>query len=305
MHFSFLKNSMLFLEEDNGGGGGGSQTLLSGESGSEGQQQQQQQQQQQVTTGLIGQDGNFVNGWVDQLGEDFKGSHDALAPFKSPADLAKSYLHTKSLVGKKGVIIPTEKSTPEEIAAFRSALGVPEKPEGYQLKPEKLPEGLSWSDDLAKPFATIAHKHNIPPAAMREIVSEYVNMQAASTASAEQMVEAELQKGAEFLRSEFKQDFDKNITMAKRVAKTVGLDPNSPGLRDPNVVVALVRFAGMMSEDKIVQGDIQTTLNPGKQKAHEIMTNPEHPQYKDYHGQNGQQRQQEVAKIVNDLLKNG
>ncbi len=309
------KHRMRFFEADDGGGsgGGGGQpggdgtgTLIPAGGGAPGGAAGDGS-----PVPFFGADGNFVEGWADKLPADFIPADELPAfklhasKYKSPLDAVKSDFHKEKLIGKKGVVVPTDKSTPEEVSAFRKALGVPDKPEGYQLKPAELPEGLTWSDDLAKPFADIAHKHNIPPGAMNEIIGQYVAMQKLTAEETGRMFQAELDKGMQTLKDTWKNETEKNLGLSARVAKTIGLDPTSPGLRDPNVVIALQRVGKMLSEDKMIAGDVSATMQPGKARANDIMTNPANPQFKDYQGENGPDRQREAAALVSDLLANG
>lgn len=48
------------------------------------------------------------------------------------------------------------------------------------------------------------------------------------------------------------------------------------------VVKALIRFAGMMSEDKLVSGEFSPSLQAGKSRANDIMTNKTNPLYQKY-----------------------
>jgi hypothetical protein len=252
--------------------------------------------------GFVKADGNFEDGWLDRLGDDLKPAHQTLAKYRSVQDFAKSHFELQQLLGKKSsaVNVPGEKSTPEDIAAFRKAIGAPEKFEDYKLKPEKLPEGIEWDEELGKGIAEIALKHNIPAAAMREITDRYLAGEVARGGVIQEMAQAEITKGLDTLKTEWGGNFEKNIGLAKRGAQVVGLDPNSPGLRDPEVVKALTRFASMMSEDKLVGGQFAPSQQVGKARANDIMTNKTNPLYEKY--QNGDP---ETAKMVADLLKNG
>lgn len=248
--------------------------------------------------GLLNPDGTFAENWLDRLTESLAEAKPTLGKFRTFEDLAKGYTSLESLMGKKAnaVTIPNEKSPPEEIAAFRKAAGVPDAPDGYNLKPEKLPEGLTWDDELGKGFAEIAHKHHIPAAAMQELTARFVASEEAKIAAYAQAAGAELEAGKAELRKEFGGNFEKNIQTATRIAKTVGLDPLSPGLRDPAVVKALVRFSGMISEDKIAA--LGASAQPGGMTAKDIMTNPANPYHKRY-----QEGDSEVVGMVRDLMK--
>lgn len=290
---------MMFLEEpgDNGGGGDPAPTLLTGQTGDP--------NPPSASPGWVGDDGAFADGWADKLPPELKEAIPTATRYKSVPEMVKALHHANQALGKKGVIIPTEKSSPEEIAAYRQAIGVPESPEGYKLKPEQLPEGMTWNDDLAKPFAEIAHKHNIPPAAMSELVGLHLAQQQATMQAAAGMIDQQIEQGMSTLKETWKADTEKNLAFVGRVAKTLGLDPSSPGLTDPQVVIALERAGKMFAEDKLVRSDSAATLMPGKVRANEIMTNPSDPLFADYHGKNGKERQLQAAKYLEDLLKNG
>ncbi len=248
--------------------------------------------------GLLNADGTFTEGWLDRLPEELAEAKPTLGKFQNFGDLAKSYVSLQTVIGKKAnaVAVPNEKSTPEEIAAYRKAVGVPDAPDGYKLKPEQLPEGLTWDDELGKGFAEIAHRHNIPAAAMQELAARYMASETAKLEEYSKSANAELEAGKTELRKEFGGNYEANIQLAARVANTVGLDPESPGLRDPNVVKALVRMGKMVSEDKISQ--LSQGAQAGALSAKDIMTNPANPYHKRY-----QEGDLETVGMVRDLMR--
>ncbi|HWL54283.1 MAG TPA: hypothetical protein VNQ90_17720 [Chthoniobacteraceae bacterium] len=250
--------------------------------------------------GLLNADGTFSDGWLDRLPESLAEARPSLEKFRSFEDLAKSYTSLQTVMGKKAdaVFLPNEKSTPEEVAAFRKAAGVPEAPDGYQLKPEQLPEGLTWDDELGKGFAEIAHKHNIPAVAMKELAARYVASEEAKLGAYAQSAEAELATGKQALQKEFGASFQANIQLATRMAGTVGLDPASPGLRDPNVVRALVNMAKMVSEDKIAA--ISGGQVAGGMTSKSIQTDPSNPHHARY-----LKGDPEAVTLVRDLMQRG
>ena len=126
----------------------------------------------QLSTPWVNPDGTFADGWTNNLPEDSAAYKDTLSKYKSVPDMAKALANANALIGKK-LGVPNEKSSPEEVAAFRRAMGVPESLDEYKLAPETLPEGMTWNDDMAKPYAEIAHKHGIPPSAMKELVAQH------------------------------------------------------------------------------------------------------------------------------------
>ena len=61
-------------------------------------------------------------------------SHERVSQAKSIEDLCKTIVNQETLIGKKYIGVPDEKSTPEEVAKFNEALGVPTTFEGYELE---------------------------------------------------------------------------------------------------------------------------------------------------------------------------
>jgi hypothetical protein len=197
--------------------------------------------------------------------------------------LSKSYQGLEQLLGKKAnaIVPPSEKSTPEEIAAYRKAIGVPESPEAYNLKPEQLPEGVVWDENVAKRAAELAHKHNIPASAMTELMKFDMERAALMNQAAAQMIETQLETGRAELQAVWGDKMPEKIELARRAAVTAGVDPTSQGFVDPQVVKAIVNLAEKLSDDKLVAGD-QTGASSTRARARDIMTNQANPLYSRY-----------------------
>ena len=197
--------------------------------------------------------------------------------------LAKSYDVAQRALGRKAqaVLPPTEKSTPEEVAEYRKAIGVPESPEGYQLKPDQLPEGVTWDENVAKQAAELAHKHNVPAAAMQEFMKFDMQRAALMNQAAANMIESQLEAGRSELQKVWGDKMPEKIELARRAAVTAGVDPSSQGFVDPQVVKAIVGLAEKLSDDKLVAGD-QTGASSTRSRARDIMTNQANPLYARY-----------------------
>jgi len=197
--------------------------------------------------------------------------------------MAKGFNGLEQLLGKKAhaVVPPNEKSTPEEVAEYRKAIGVPESPEGYNLKPEQLPEGVTWDDNVAKRAAELAHKHHIPAAAMQEFMKFDMERAALMNQAAAGMIEQQLEAGRAELQRVYGDKMPEKIELARRAAVTAGVDPSSQGFVDPQVVKAIVNLAEKLSDDKLVAGD-QTGVSSTRARARDIMTNQANPLYARY-----------------------
>ena len=244
-------------------------------------------------------DGTLADGWTDHLPDDAVPYKETLARYKTVPDMAKALAHANALVGRK-LGVPNEKSTPEEVAAYRKALGVPESLEEYDFTPEQVPEGFNWDKGAMQPFAEVAHKHNIPPSAMKELAGLFAQYESSKIDVMQGMFDQHRQEAVATLQKEWGQDFSKNIGVAKQAAKIAGVDANSFGFADPEVVRGFVRMAQMMSEDKVGRGLAAPEMMGGKARAMDIMRNAENPWHKRY-----AEGDAEAVALVTGLLKQG
>lgn len=298
---------MMFLDAEGGEGGGG-----------EGAGQQQQQQQQAAAGDAwswANSEGKLSDGWLDHLPEDIKPQGTALAGLVekyqgSLPQILKGALHLQSIASKK-IGSPSKEWSPEMVAEYRTAHGIPEKPEEYDISPDPtaIPEGFKWNGDVYKPLAKLAHDLNLPPAAMKQVAAQIMQIDKARQQAALQMVEEADNRTIEALKKEFgAENYEARLDRAARAGKVLGVDTNAetnPIANHPQFIKALDRMAEMMGESKLVNGATTPTATPGKQRAMDIMQGRDQQYSEDYAGKNGPERQQHAAKFVTDLLTHG
>jgi len=253
----------------------------------------------QHTTSYVNPDGTFAEGWANNLPEDSAAYKDTLSKYKSVPDMAKALANANALIGKK-LGVPNEKSSPEEVAAFRRSLGVPDTIDEYKFAPDALPEGMTWDDNNVKNYAEIAHKHNIPPTAMKALVTEHAKMEHFKMQGMQAQIEKQHVEAVNTLKKEWGGEFEKNIGLAKQAAKIAGVNANSQGFADPEVVRGFVRMAQMMSEDKVGRSMSGSEFMTGSARAKDIMSNPDNSWHKRY-----MEGDREAATLVTGLLKQG
>ncbi len=88
---------------------------------------------------------------------------------KDPESFFKFVDNLNTTVGKKGVIIPGEKATPEEMKAFHSALGVPAKPEEYEFIEIEELKGSKRIPETDAAVKKIMHEAGIPKEAAKKL----------------------------------------------------------------------------------------------------------------------------------------
>ena len=99
--------------------------------------------------------------WKASLPEDLR-TDPSLTDIKDVGNLAKSYINGQKLIGKNRIALPDEKATDEEMSAFYSQVGRPEKSDGYQFgdRPE-LPEGMEYDEGFETQFKDMAYQSGL------------------------------------------------------------------------------------------------------------------------------------------------
>ena len=163
--------------------------------------------------------------WTADLPDDLK---ETGKRFTSKADAVRAINDFRKRESQ--VRVPGKNATPEELAAYHKAIGIPEKPEEYEFS--DLPEGLELTDQLkasraewAKRFQTLG----IPKETAKEL-SKLANEEALAELKAEKEADEAFVKQQEAaLRSEWKgEEYERNKTLANRAFSEIA---NRTGLK--------------------------------------------------------------------------
>lgn len=236
----------------------------------------------------VNPDGTFIADWTQKLPTEFDDvSRVGLGKYKNVQELAKAYRNVERMVGQKGIVPLTPESTPEQVARYREAMGVPADPIKYAetVKPKvEVPPDVQWNDDIAQQYFEAAHRLNIPPDAMKELVQlnlkqREFEMKANLEAVANRKVE-----GVNLLRREWGANFDQNKKLAQRAAAYYGGDPEDPGFASLGMVKMWVRAMKDMEEGKFLNsgGSLPAGTGDFAAQAKDIQTNPKNQYYQRY-----------------------
>ena len=111
-----------------------------------------------VPVSMIGEDGNFVDGWQKMLTDKTLHEDKTLQTVKNVDGLAGIVVSTKRMVGADKISIPNENTTDEELEAWHTAGGRPPTAVDYNIaKPDEFPEE-HWNADLALVAQDLFHK---------------------------------------------------------------------------------------------------------------------------------------------------
>lgn len=256
--------------------------------------------------GLYGDDGKIDKASWDRLPDRLKTHADQFKKYDTVEALLDGFGNAHSMAVKKA-LAPLTGTEPPEIVAERNQLldtinNVPKDPKGYGLaRPADLPEQF-WNQEGADKFALLAQKHHISPAAMKDLMGLQLELTRGEIAHGQTM-ETEYYTGQDkTFEAAMKTagiDMEKATDLATRAAATLGIDPKSLIFRNASVKQALVRFANLVAEDKLVTGD---NKQEGDElaMARDIANNPQNPLYKAWHDPNDPQH--EAAKARRDEL---
>ncbi len=216
---------------------------------------------------------------------------------KPLADFVRSNMTAARQKTEGLVKVPGEGATPEEIAAYYKAIGVPEKPEDYGLKPpEKLPDGLQHDAEMEKAFLSRARELGLTKsqvAALRDFQINYLGESVAKNRAAmAQVIEAEKAE----LTKRFGDKLDGTIAEAKALANqkwvpegmkkylTGGaVDPQSGDFAGADFLEFVAAAARATGEDRGaggIRGAGSAAVDLAQAK--DIMTNPKNPLHSEY-----------------------
>lgn len=141
--------------------------------------------------------------------------------WKSPNDVLESYVNLEKLFGadRAGNTLtkPKADATPEEKAAFYRQLGVPEKPEGYEIGKvqgfDRLPPALQAE------ARTWLHGANVPPDVAANLTEQMIKANDAKLAEFSKRAEMDLNR----LALEFGPEADNKFEMGRRAVRSLGL----------------------------------------------------------------------------------
>ena len=162
--------------------------------------------------------------WRAGLPEELR-AEKSLESFKDIASLAKSYIETKRMVGQRQDVPkpPTKESTPEQVAAWRKALGVPDTPAGYLsagvVRPQSAADG-NWDEQAESAFFGVMHGLHAPPAVVNAAMQFYAKLESDKQAAAVR----ETQAAGQELRREWGPNYDASLGRANRAIQEFGGD---------------------------------------------------------------------------------
>ncbi len=247
------------------------------------------------------QNGTAVADWKPFLTEELKADPivadwASKASEKDTPSIIKSYAHLSKRMGG-AINLPGKDAKPEEVQGLKAKLyeaGIfqapPADPKEYGItKPEKLPDGLGWNDDLATKFAQTLHKHGAPKGLAADLLPLYQE----AILGAQTVFKTDQEAGLAALKKEFGEQFDSRKEATSRMIGEIFKDEqelalfNQLGLGDhPKFLSILMRIAPSYQPDSSYQPDAGQGSGSGgegpREELAKIMNDKNHPMHAGY-----------------------
>jgi len=177
-----------------------------------------------------------------------------LKNFKDVNELAKSYMHAQSLIGKR-----IQELSPEDIKHINFLKGAPKSHEEYAL-PAELP------NDVVDWYKKTAHDAGLSQEQAKKVVDKYIELNRDFAAKQEEQMKIQTTNWANELKAEIGNAFDNRIQVAKRAVENFGGQElkdilNQTGLGSHPVVVKMFAKIGeSLLEDSLIQSDYEKVI---------------------------------------------
>lgn len=193
--------------------------------------------------------------WLQSLPEDIRGNP-TLSKYADINGLAKAHVELQGLVGKKGVIVPGDKSSPEQWKDFFKQIGQPEI-DKFELK---APDGKKVADTTIDGFKKFAHEAGLLPKQAQGLLEWYLGVEESSGQQKLKTLQTESQTKLEGLKKEWGDGYDKQVKLALLGVREVGGEEFQKYLQDTGlgndvqIIRMMAKVGAILGEDKI-RGD--------------------------------------------------
>ncbi len=184
--------------------------------------------------GVAGSGGSGATGgddWKASLPEDMRGLP-AIKDYKDVPSLVKSHVNLQQMIGHDKVVLPNDKSTPEQWNEFYNKLGRPAKVEEYKFPPVKFSNGGTIPEEAQKHFAGIFHKAGVTQKQAEIIFSEYGNFEGKSVTDRLAAIKTSNDEALTNLKKEYGDAYGERVTAAQVAVKTFGSQEFSTWLEE-------------------------------------------------------------------------
>lgn len=243
--------------------------------------EEEQQQETQVETQVETQE--QAGKWYDSLDADLR-NNPTIQKYESAEAAHKGHLELAASFGKDKVVWPKDENDASAWAEINKRMGVPDKPDGYDLEAIANPEGVALFDRAG--FQEIMHANNAPASVAKGLWESYANGMNAKYEEANAQFNANVEAGKAELMKEWGEAYESKVkgadavidtlskSQAQKDALTVSLSQSPDGLR------FLAEIHSMMKESSIggfqEKSSFTKTPDEARQEIDTIKANPDY-----------------------------
>ena len=203
--------------------------------------------------------------WRDGLDPTIK-DHPSLKDFKGPEDLAKSWVHAQSMIGKEKIPLPGKNATAQDWEAVFDRLGRPKTADGYKIPEDYLPAELR-SPEQVEQFKGVAHGLGLLPHQVDGLYKWFADMQVGQLNAQSEGLETAKGEAESSLRKEWGYAYDQNVLNANKVLAQFCTPEEKAHIdsrygNDPAMIRLLANVGKRMSEDGIIGKGVGSYLSP-------------------------------------------
>ena len=202
--------------------------------------------------------------------------------------LAQGYFNLEKQLGTDKISVPKDGAW-DPIA--RQRLGIPDAPDGYQIKKPELPEGVQWDGEFEKTAVAQMHKAGFTPSQVQAAIDLYASQTlnlhksgADALAAREQEATAAQEEAQKALRAEWGKAYDTKLQYASRAVAHLGgenlqkfMNENPAIGNHPEMIKAMAKVGELLGEDTLKVGkSAGGPLTPAEARAeaNKLMATP-------------------------------
>lgn len=140
----------------------------------------------------------------------------SLGRYSSTESLARAYVNLERTLGSEKVPIPRDPNDQEAWDRYYVAGGRPPEPAGYSFdKPEKLPEGVTWDDNMEGWWRQAAFESGLSQRQAQKLVDQYRDRYVAQIDLGNKQIDSDLVAGRAVLQRDWGAEYEARRSLAR------------------------------------------------------------------------------------------
>lgn len=150
--------------------------------------------------------------FLDSVEDEYR-NDPSISKFKNINEMAKEHVNLQSILGRKGVVLPTEEDGAEIWNRYRKDMGIPDNHQNYSKSGFEAPEEIGWDSDFESSIAEAAHKLNISDSQFSGLLNAYASGLKQSLEKNEQINQESSEKSRAQLKKEWGAAYEANVNI--------------------------------------------------------------------------------------------